>query len=119
MTIKIEREALLQALESQPTGPPLEGPLPSGSGYLLVDFRKPISPDDFVVEKIRSSTSDDDDSILTISTASLSDSDDSDDSVLERRVSFAEDLVTDEWTRPYTPREEVSSLFYSNEDTQR
>jgi hypothetical protein len=36
----------------------------------------------------------------------------------ERRVSFAEDIVTDIWTRPYTAASEKSTLFYSGADIQ-
>jgi len=46
-------------------------------------------------------------------------SSDSEDEDEERRVSFAEPLVTQMWTRPYTPRDEISNLFYSTEETQR
>lgn len=67
---------------------------------------------------------DEDSSVATISTASFSDSD---ESLLEddqqdqprRTVSFAEDLVTDTWTRAKTTREEVADLFYSQEETLR
>jgi len=90
-------------------------------GFLLVDFRKSqIGKENteygVPVEKIRTATfsSDDEDSIFTLSTASLSD-----ESEMERRVSFADDIVSEEWTRPYTPKEEVSNLFYSTEETQR
>jgi hypothetical protein len=80
----------------------------------LIDFRKTFgSQDCSAVEKLRNFTYDDDD--FTVSTTSLSDT----DSEAERSVSFAEELVTDEWTRPYTPREEVTKLFYSTEETQR
>jgi hypothetical protein len=82
---------------------------------MLVDFRKPLRHDLCSVEKIREDAYDDDDSIFTVSTASLSDS----DSVIERRVSFADDLVTEEWTRPFTPKDEISTLFYSSEETSR
>lgn len=115
MTIKVEQEALLCVLESQPQHAPLGPALKNCGGYLLVDFRKPINSEDFSVEKIRTVTSDDEDSIFTLSTASISDS----DSELDRRVSFSEDLVTEVWTRPFTPKEEVANLFYSTEETQR
>lgn len=79
---------------------------------MLVDFQKTISYND---DKLQRVASDDEDSVLTLSTASISDS----DSDIERRVSFSEDLVTDEWTRPYTPKDEIHNLYYSTEETQR
>jgi hypothetical protein len=113
MTIKVEQEVLLRVLESQHSYPRC---VSDNQDFLLVDFRKPISSDDSYVEKIWPSTSDDDDdSIFTVSTASLSD----DSELIERRVSFSDDLVTDVWTRPFTPKQEVSALFYSTEETQK
>lgn len=119
MTIQVEREALLRVLErpiqhsqvNLQSLPPLQG-----DEYLLVDFRDTFSTEDCgLVGKLRSPTFDDEDSIFTLSTASLSDTEE----VLERNVSFADDLITEEWTRPFTPKEEVSKLFYSTEETQR
>lgn len=110
MTIKVEQEVVLRVVQNSNASHP---PLPVGDDFLLVDFRKPSNDFDGV-EKILSAD-DDDDSIFTISTASLSDT----DSEIQRRVSFAEDLVSEEWTRPFTPKDEVSSLFYSTEETQR
>ena len=79
--------------------------------FLLVDFQPLGCP---LVGKLRSSTVQDDD---TASTGSLSS--DSYDSQENRRVSFSVDLVTDVWTRPFTPRAEASDLFYSTEETSR
>jgi hypothetical protein len=111
MTIKVEQEALV-ALQSQ------HWPIVSEDDCLLLQ-RKPLSSQDFrvpVVEKLRHSlSSDDEDSVFTLSTASLSDT----DSEFDRRVSFADDMVTEVWTRPYTPKEDVSKLYYSTEETQR
>ena len=36
-----------------------------------------------------------------------------------RRVQFADELVTDVWTRPRTPPGDLRALFYSYEETQR
>ena len=36
-----------------------------------------------------------------------------------RRVQFADDLVSDVWTRPRTPPGDLRALFYSSEETQR
>jgi len=115
MTIKVEREALLRVLSRQPPSYQLsDDPIPVEDDFLLVDYCS-ISSEDFPVEKLRRSTCDDDDSVDTLSTASLSDT----DSECDRGVSFADNLVTDVWTRPYTPKEDISSLFYSTEDTAR
>jgi uncharacterized UBP type Zn finger protein len=122
MTIHVEQEALLRVLErplphqhSQPNLSQSHPPSSEGDEYVLVDFSNTFKSNDCAVEKLRHSTYDDEDSVFTLSTASLSDS----DSEVERSVSFAEDVVTEEWTRPYTPKEEVSKLFYSTEETQR
>lgn len=127
MTIKVEQEVLLRVLETSPSShPPLETTLTCDDGYLLVDYCKSMSSaaSEYGVEKLRNSTycdeEDEESSIFTLSTASLSDTDSElgDDEPC-RRVSFADSLVTDEWTRPFTPREEVSKLYYSTEETQR
>lgn len=47
-----------------------------------------------------------------------SDDEDNDDD-LTRRVCFVEPLVTEEWTREYTPQSDVAALYYSSEDTTR
>lgn len=52
----------------------------------------------------------------TVSTASLSSDSSLDD---DKRVSFADALVSDVWERPRTPPEEVSKLFFSSEETSR
>lgn len=58
----------------------------------------------------------DDESVDTASTSSLSC--DTEDSDYDKRVSFAEDLVTEEWTREYTPKEDIATLYYSSEELQ-
>jgi hypothetical protein len=122
MTIQVEQQALLRVMERplpysqpQPSHSQSHPPSSQEEEYVLVDFRDTLKSNDCSVEKLRHSTYDDEDSVFTLSTASLSDS----DSEVERSVSFADDVVTEEWTRPYTPREEVSKLFYSTEETQR
>jgi hypothetical protein len=117
MTIKVEQETLLRVLESQKSYSSLSSS--SSDDYIMVDYRNGLPTDDYHVEKIRQATSDDEDSVLTYSTASLSDSDSDSDSECERRVSFAPEVVTEVWTRPYTLKEEIADLFYSNEETQR
>lgn len=59
----------------------------------------------------------DDRSVSTTSTASLSDTDSICSDFGNRRVSFSDTIVTDVRTRPFTPTEEVSNLFYSPEET--
>jgi hypothetical protein len=117
MTIKVEREALLRVLER----PPQYSPIEDASGdCLLVDYGNLISNSDDVVGKLRQSSVDDEDSVFTVSTASFSDTDSEDAEDLDdRRVSFAEDLVTEEWTRPFTAKEDLSLLFYTAEETQK
>lgn len=116
MTIIVEREALLRVICRQPPSA-CENTLISDDGeFVLVDIPKPFMGEDFYDRSLRGATCDDDDSLCTLSTDSLSS--DSSHSV-ERRVSFATDLVSDEWTRPWTPKEEVSNLFYSTEETLR
>lgn len=132
MTIKVEREALLRVIQRARTNSSFDEPISiddepisiaDEEDYLLVDFRKPailkIAPTSTrpLVESLPYTLSDDESSVFTLSTASISDADSSE--LIERRVSFAEELVTEEWTREYTPKEEISNLFYSTEETQR
>ena len=42
-----------------------------------------------------------------------------DDSECGRRVSFSDDIVSDVWTRPYTPKDLCSKLYYSSDETAR
>lgn len=116
MTIKVEREALLRLLSRQPSTPQLEVPIGRESEFVVVDIEKPWFNEECPVGRLRDSSYDDE-SVYTVSTSSLSS--DSEDEEEERRVSFAEPLVTQRWTRPYTPRDEISNLFYSTEETQR
>ena len=119
MTIKVEREALLRVICRQPPSV-CENTLISDDGeFVLVDIPKPFMGEDFYDKSLRGATcdNDDDDSLCTLSTDSLSST--SSQHSFERRVSFATDLVSEEWTRPWTPKEEVSNLFYSTEETLR
>ena len=106
MTIKVEREALLRVLERPPQSTALT------EDFLLVDCGNLI---DSNAQKART----DDDSVFTLSTASSFSDTDSEPEEEERRVSFAEELVTDEWTRPFTAKEDLHQLFYTTEETQR
>jgi hypothetical protein len=115
MTIKLEQQTLLRVLERQQANAPLLDSTIShinNECFVILDFHKPLG-NDISVEKLRGLSTDDDD---TLSTSSLSTDSDCE---IERRVSFAEDLVSEEWTRPYTPKEEISALFYSTEETSR
>ena len=118
MTIKIERDSPLRVIDTSSSlrqgssGTTFESSITSvEDDFVVVDFQPLCSS--LAVGKLRSSTIDDD----TASTGSLSS--DSYDSSDQRRVSFADDLVTQVWTRPFTPRSEVSNLFYSTEETTR
>lgn len=124
MTIKVEREALLRVITRARTNASYDEPISIADeeDYLLVDFQKPAlrsvaATAGPLVESLPYSLYDDESSVYTLSTTSLSEADSSE--LIERRVSFAEDLVTEEWTREYTPKEEISNLFYSTEETQR
>jgi hypothetical protein len=77
--------------------------------------------------RFRKNSCDDDDDYTT-STVSLSSKDSDDDSVVStssstvapaNRVSFCEQLITMEWTRPYTDPDDVALLYYSTEETNR
>ena len=107
MIIKVEQELLLRVLE-HPNHRQGLSPHPSGPvDECLVD-KTPLR-----AGGCTSTWSFDD--CDTLSTTSLSDSDS--DSEPEKTVSFADSLVTEEWTRPYTPKEEVETLFYTNAET--
>ena len=117
MTIIIEREALLRVLSTEPSGTSssiscTSACIPFDGEYVLVDIPKPLTS----VEKSPVGPTSDDQSTCSLSTDSLSSGS---CHSLERRVTFAETLVSDEWTRPRTPRDQVSSLFYSTEETSR
>jgi hypothetical protein len=112
MTIRIQREALLKLLAAPPLTPPLEPQRTCREEYEYISIQKPGFPDPSVPIGPQ-----DDDSVYTASTSSLSC--DTDDCEYDKRVSFAENLVTEEWTREYTPKEDVACLFYSTEEMQR
>jgi hypothetical protein len=78
--------------------------------YLFVEFEQA----DFSKPPRCRTFARDDDSIGTRSTASLSDTDS-----FDRRVSFASELVTREWTRPFTEPNDVATLYYTTDETQR
>lgn len=110
MTIKVEQEVLVSLGSSH------QWPIGNSDDY-LIRKSKPQQSDDDLLSK--SPFCDDLDeecaSISTFSTASMS----SDDYSIDRRVSFADDIVTEVFTRPYTEESEISNLYYSTEETQR
>lgn len=110
----IEKETVLNTVCNRP---PCTGP-----GDELIDVscgKDSDSPCIFIGEKggipfsREECTSFSDDE--TCSTASMSDSSLDD----EKRVSFADALVSDVWERPRTPPEDVGKLFFSSEETSR
>ncbi len=128
MTIRVEREALLTVINTSQSSS-INGSLRTTTKSLS---SKPCNPcirdeDEFVIvdsvptkefysDFIRGSTGDDDlASLCTLSTSSTSSSSDASS---ERRVTFADQLVTDVWTRDRTLPEDVSNLFYSAIETQ-
>lgn len=116
MTIKVEQETLI-ALQSQSWPISNENDdyilrLPRKESYRVAshEYNSPL-----VDKSLCTHSTDDEDSVYTESTASFSDA----DSDFDRRVSFADDLVTDMWTRPFTEKDEISNLYYSNDETIR
>ena len=98
MTIKIEQEALLQVIQH-----PRNGVLRPQQDY-IVDICQPL-------EKAISFDETDEGSIFTTSTTEPEE--------ITRTVSFSEDLVTEEWQRPFTPIEDIPELFYSADQISR
>ena len=115
MTIRIEQEALFRLLSKPPLTPPLHVDPTITCKEQLGDvcIRKEERGN------LREATSRDDDSVFTASTASLSSDDTDDEDDFTRAVYFAEPLVTEEWTREYTPKQNIADLYYSAEDTTR
>lgn len=119
MTIKIEREALLRVLSRAPSLPKsfccdeVSVSIPDDE-FVMVELPNAACSycDDILVQKLRDTYADDDCTVTTLSSSSFSDAD-------ERRVTFADPLVTEVWTRPWTPAEDRETLFYSIEETQR
>lgn len=114
MTIQVQQEVLvtLQQSGSSHHAWPLSSSLVDDNLHF---FRKKSSLQE-EDDDCHSSVEKDDDSVLTLSTASLSD--DSDDAPL-RVVTFAAELVTAEWTRPYSAAADLADLYYSTEETHR
>jgi hypothetical protein len=106
MTIHVQPEVFLQ-LSCRHHGE-------SSSKTLQVAHSWPITPTPATIlkEPFREDLLSDDD---TLSTASSSDY----GSEVGRTVSFAEELVTEIHTRPFTPPEQVQDLYYSQEETSR
>lgn len=118
MTIKVEREALI-ALQSQPWPSSSVSSNDDDDDNVIRIYRKyPAHHDHYLSKDLLPGavSTDDEDSVYTTSTTTCSDSDTSD---IDRRVCFADDLVTDVWTRPYTEKERIAELYYSNDETHR
>lgn len=110
MTIHVQQDVLVTLSSSSHHAWPISD---QEDEFLL--FRKKSS---YGYDDMGKEIESDDDSVLTLSTASLSDIE-SDSSVSMLRVSFAEELVSVEWTRPYTATEDLGDLYYSTEETNR
>mmetsp|Transcript_5884 Transcript_5884/g.14466 ORF Transcript_5884/g.14466 Transcript_5884/m.14466 type:complete len:301 (-) Transcript_5884:858-1760(-) len=139
MTIRVERQALLRVLRtpSPLNNEPIkdEPPIPSSIGsddgddeFVIIEELLPLCEKTKPLLLSTSTSSDDSDDDSQTSSAISSvlseevlddedDDDDDDDSsaTTSSRVSFKDELVTDVWTRPYTPTEDVPSLFYSSD----
>jgi hypothetical protein len=124
MTIRVEREALLRVISRAPSPPSssLKRPLiqqPEDEEFVVVEL-----PDTkysfFYDDLIPGSTDDDQASLCSLSTDSVTTSTTSATTLADeqRRVSFAPDLVTAVWTREKTLPEDISLLYYSSQETQ-
>lgn len=130
MTIKVEREALLKvitsSLSSHSTQPPYSSPSCRPTirdEFVIVDSVPTIDKgkSDCFYKHITSIPDDDQASLCSLTTASDDSSFEASDipSIVDRRVSFASQLITDVWTRPRTVSEDISILFYSSQEIQR
>lgn len=124
MTIKIERDAFLRVITRKgPLIEKLQQPQ-QDEEYVVVSLPTATNKGDdfFYDDLIPVSTDDeeqDDDSLLSNDSAStVSDDDEASTASSSRRVSFADDLVTDVYTRDKTLPEEVSRLYYTALETQ-
>uniref|UniRef100_A0A7S4AY13 Uncharacterized protein n=1 Tax=Pseudo-nitzschia australis TaxID=44445 RepID=A0A7S4AY13_9STRA len=125
MTIRVEREALFTVISTSPSltsnatttslfSKPCNACIHDEEQFVIVDS---VPTKSFLIP--RSPGDDDAASYSTASTTSLSSYDSSTDiSSIDRRVSFAPELVTDVWTRQRTPTQDVSKLYYSAQETQ-
>ena len=125
MTIRVEREALLMVINTSfPSSSSCSQYINDEDEFVIVDSvpTKPLKSNDFFYSDLIPSSTEDDDlgSLCTLSTTSSVSSYDSssDISTVDRRVSFASQIVTDVWTRERTLPEDVSNLYYSSLETQ-
>ena len=133
MTIRVEREALLRVISRAPSSSSNaqqqqqhQGPLiqqkqqPQDDEFVIVELPQEKDGSFFCydVDCIPTDIDDEDDqaSVCSLSTDSYSST--SSSSTVDRRVSFASTLITDVWTREKTLPEDVSSLYYSSQETQ-
>lgn len=117
MTIQVEqRETLLLRVVERKE---------EESAAVVVDYANncgPSKPLILPVPKVsdtRTTTAPEDDTASVTTSSTFSSSDDDSSAYTARRVCFADQLVTDVWTRPRTPREDLSALYYSSDETQR
>jgi hypothetical protein len=129
MTIRIERQALLRVISTSP--PPLSHDPPINNNddedeFVVVDLPPEKKPQETATARAAANTAttndhfEDDDSQTVISSVLSEEEDDdlednSSTQSSESRVSFADELITDVWTRPYTPTEDIPTLFYSSD----
>lgn len=121
MTIKIERDALLCVLSdhTHPSSRSLLNPLSPKEVEIKSSLLSGSCNDAFVLPLQYSYGDVDCESLYDDCTVTTASSSIVSFEPEDKRVSFAECLVTEERTRERTPREEISSLFYSCEETRR
>jgi hypothetical protein len=139
MTIRIERQALLRVISARPSQQQQQSLIKNEPPISITEQDDEMIEDEFVVidlpplqqkqkpltaasaSRARTTHDDDDSQTSAISSVLSEELDDDDDdevsvcSSTKSRVSFSDELVTDVWTRPYTPTEDVPSLFYSSD----
>jgi hypothetical protein len=125
MTIRVERQALLRVINTSQSShqkatttslswKSCNPYIREEDEFVIVDS---VPVKKFYSGLIPALTEEDDSSLCTLSTSSIFSSDD-EITTVERRVSFAPQLVSHVWTRERTPVEDVSNLFYSAAETQ-
>lgn len=129
MTIKIEQEAIIRVLDTERSPlschpyqlqkpPSAEGLLQAAAGPSLLDpcvATKRSPADDDYCPDLQSLDSDED----CISLSSFGSAPSYSGRIIERRVSFAEPLVTEVKTRPRTKDCDKKQLFYTQSETDR
>lgn len=111
MTINIEQQSILSTPQTLDLSQIDDGSLSRRVRALCPEYGSAKTTRLNTKKEACHETDDDD----TISTSSIL----SDEETIYRRVSFADQIVTAVWTRPFTSKEEVPNLFYTSEDTSR